>query len=300
MKPDLVLGVIKDMKWADIRPYVVSLACSGYEGHGVMYVENIDDEGRAKLKQRGFDVIDFESPLTEKNCNSWVDTAAWTDFGRWRYTLAKEYLDRNIGRFRNVIWTDVRDLMFQLNPSDWLVDNLSTRHRIIGAGECWKIGDQPHNAQWVKFTSPTDYPWLAEEEVICAGTVAGDAEMMAYFFEAMCRVSEAVEDRRANDQGIFNYLMRKSPFKEIFYTPRMNEGWTATAWGHKQYLEAAYSTDGAPVFNSEDYVVYTPNRVTPFSIVHQYDREINWRSGIEQIMEAAESAPPTPQQHVSK
>ena len=289
MKPDLVLGVIKDMTWPDVRPYAVSLACSGYEGRGVMYVENVDDEARVNLKKRGFDIVDFQSPLTEKNCNSWKDTAAWTDFGRFRYTLAKSHMEQNAGRYRNVIWTDVRDLMFQLNPSDWLAENINANHRIIDAGECWKIGDQPHNAQWVRFTSPTDYDWLAEEEVICAGTVAGDAEAMSRFFDVMCGLSEAIEDRRANDQGIFNYLMRQSPFKETFYTPRMSEGWTATAWANKRYIDAAYSTDDAPVFNAEDYVVYTPGSVTPFSIVHQYDRDMNWCVGINKIMEAAEN-----------
>lgn len=289
MKTDVIIGAITGLTWPEIRPYAVSLSCSGFEGEMVMLVNGISPEVRDNLAREGFVVIDFDLPADFKghSCDSAKDIPAWTGFGQYRYKPAIDFLAANSDRFRYVIWTDVRDLIFQTNPIDWLEDNLTPPYRLVVARECWKIKDQPHNNQWAKFTAPNDYEWLKEEEVLCAGSVAGEAEIMLELFSAIWRAAQTL-DPRANDQGIFNYLMRQTPFKDACVVPSMAAGFAATGWKAKRYAPFAYSTDDSPVFNVDDYVVYTPDGVTPFAISHQYDRDVNWKICVEKIMESAE------------
>src|ERR1019366_9568414 len=80
-------------------------------------------------------------------------------------------------------------------------------------------------------------------------------------------------------------------FKEVFRIPKMAEGFCATGWPTKNLrsdLGMQYATDKAPVYMS-DYIVYTPDGQTPFSIVHQFDREPAWAAEISRLMAEADA-----------
>lgn len=286
---DVIIGAVTKLAWPEIRPYAISLSSCGFEGEMVMFVNEVSAEVRSNLAREGFTVIDFDLPaeLDGHSCDSSKDIPAWTEFGQYRYKPVIEFLQANLARFRYVIWTDVRDLIFQDDPIAWLEENLQEPYRLVAARECWRIKDQPHNNQWVKCAFPADYEWLKEQEVLCAGTVAGNANTMLDLFLAIWDAAQTL-DVRANDQGVFNYLMRSPRFQNVCVVPSMAAGFVATGWNTKRYVPFAYSTDDSPVFNVEDYVVYTPDGVTPFSIVHQYDRDVNWKFCVEKIMESAE------------
>ena len=290
MKRDVIMGVAKDLRWSELAVYAVSLARCGFEGDKVLFVEGLETEAREKLTTLGFILIDFQTPenIRSKDCASHEDAVAWMRFNRFRYKPAIDFLE-SCTDLRYVVWVDVRDLYFQSDPIAWLEDNLKAPYRFVGARECVQIKNQHHNAVWAEHVSPTDFPWLKEEEVLCTGTIAGDAEFMLHVLKTLYEVANAIPDIQACEQGTFNYIVRKSPeLKRTMYVPHMAEGWTATAWNTKRYMPYAYSTDDAPVFGTDDYVVYTPDGVTPFSIVHQYDRDQNWKFCIEQIMRAAQ------------
>lgn len=282
---DAVIGVVKDMSWPDLRPYAVSLSRCGFGGDKILFTENIPQDAAGHLRQLGFRLVEFQSALSAEDCTA-GNTANWGAFGRERYEVVGNFLASRLRLFRNVIWTDVRDVVFQTDPALWLSENLH-RPGIVAAGECWRIGDQPHNAQWAEHASPTDYARLKEKEVVCGGTLAGDSLSMLTLFQCMTSLCEHIKDPLAGDQGILNYLLwaSGSMLSGTVYVPRMREGWTATAWATKHYLPNAYTVDEAPVFDTSDHVVYTPDGVTPFSIVHQYDRDADWKNAITAIME---------------
>jgi hypothetical protein len=289
VKRDLVIGVVTKLSWTELRPYAVSLARCGFEGAKVLLVNGLDTEARNKLAELGFWLVDFELPecFVGHSCNAQTDVPAWTGFGQFRYKPAIDFLAERVDDFRYVIWTDVRDLVFQTDPSSWLEDNLKPPYKLVVARECWLIKDQPHNNQWLKFTAPDEYDELKHHEVLCAGSVAGTSDIMLTLFERIWKAVQVL-DPRANDQGVFNWILRKSPFQEVCAVPSMAAGFIATGWSNKRYIPEAYQTDASPVFNAQDYVVYTPDGKTPFSIVHQYDRDQNWKFCIEKIMEIAE------------
>lgn len=288
MTRDLVMGVATGYTWPELRPYAVSLAKCGFEGEKLMFVNGLAPETVYKLESLGFSLIEFELPKELADCDSQSNVGAWTILGQYRHFLAERYLKEHTGKFRFVLWTDVRDVVFQTDPFEWIAEHLKEPYSLIAARECWRIVNQPHNNQWARFTAPAEYDWLKEQEVLCAGTIAGTAETMLKLHAAIYAAAQTL-DPRSNDQGIFNYIVRKAPFLELCIVPNMAAGFVATGWNTKRYEPYAYSTDDAPVFNVGDYVVYTPDGVTPFVISHQYDRDGNWRYCIEKIMETADA-----------
>ena len=291
-KRDVVIGVVTGLSWAELRPYAVSLSRCGFEGDKVLLVNNLADDVRANLTRLGFILVDYELHEKLKDCNAQSNVNAWTYFGKYRWYVASAFLKENLDKYRYVIWTDVRDLMFQTDPSEWLND-LPEPFAIVASKECWLIKDQPHNNQWAIFTtagSEEDYMWLREQEVLCSGCVAGKAATMIELFDAIFEFSEKA-DPRANDQGIFNYVVRKPPFRDVTMVPFMEAGFIATGGARKRYEQHAYTTDDAPIFDISEYVVSTPIAKEPFCIVHQYDRDPNWKFCIEQIMKAADELP---------
>ena len=290
---DAVIGVVKGYNWSDLRNYAVSLSRCGFEGEKLLFVDGISEEATKNLTRLGFTLVSYENPdsIRGKKCGSQEDPMAWGFFGRWRFRPVIDYLEPRISEYRNIVWCDVRDVMFQTDPSVWLEENMAPA-KLIGAAEGYLIKDQPHNALWAKCTAPHDYEeWFKNEEVVCSGTFAGEAQTMLKVFEHMFWLHESIDDPRAFDQGLWNFTARSSPFREVFRIPKLSEGFCATGWPSKQNAPGmGYQTDKSPVYRT-DFVVYAPDTGVPFSIVHQYDREPRWVEQINRIMIDAEKPP---------
>ena len=114
-----------------------------------------------------------------------------------------------------------------------------------------------------------------ENDIICGGTIAGDAEAMRDLISGIYSLT----CKNVNDQTALQYLMRRSPFKEISRVPKNAEGFCATlSWqcgAGKAKLGHAL-TDDIVFFDNANVQVMTPDHRTPFAIVHQYDRDGWW------------------------
>ena len=269
---DAVIGVIKNYDWEKIRAYVVSLNRSGFTGAKLMFVEGVTVAAREGLVTNGFTLIDFKTPpdfVAEEQKD-------YLTFGRYRFKPVIDYLKQQ-PKFRNLIWCDVRDQVFQSNPSVWLEQNTAPA-QIIAAGEGWLVKDEGYNDGWTKKVSPQDYEWLREQEICCSGTFAGTADAVLGIFERIWEMTLASRNAGANnaDQGMFNRVIRTSPQKEVTRIPRMREGFCATWFPAKSNDPKLIPNYGKPLFAS-DGIVYTPETHTPFCMVHQFDRDPFWR-----------------------
>ncbi len=256
---DLIIGSIKDFDEPALRPFIHSLTRTGYTGDRIMFSHNITAAAHAKLQKYGFQV----RPGHGGDHGTFLE--------RSRFIAPIEFLKKHAHEYRYVVWVDVRDLIFQVNPSVWLEQHMGN-YKILGAGECILIKNQSLNDWWIaRMFDHADFRWLREHEVCCGGTLAGTADMMYAALDKILALTTA----GANDQAALNYMLRISPFKEVAHVPRMAEGFCCTC---SQFLSSGDDggeerwTDRAPVFNRNDGVVYTPDGVTPFSIVHQIDR----------------------------
>jgi len=290
---DAVIGVVKNCSWPYLRNYAVSLAKCGFGGDKILFVDDITSEARKKLLELDFILVDYDAPgLKKKEFNSWEgDPLAWGFFGRWRWLPVINWLSPRIAEYRNIVWCDVRDVIFQTDPSEWLAENITADVMLFGASEGGPIKDQSFNANWVQRTSPKDWEWMKEEEICCSGTFAGEAKIMLDVFKHMYQLHLDIKDPAAFDQGLWNFTARSEPFKKYFRIPKMKEGFCATGWPSKADTFMPYTMDEPPVWDWQDMVCYSPGTHVPFCIVHQYDREPAWATQIRNIFQDTDTPP---------
>ncbi len=277
MIEDITIAVSKGLDWPTLRPYAVSLTRTGFRGMKLFFVEDTNQEVRDNLLRLGFTVIDRVTPPYTPAEIAYAGPAhnLTCAYGRNRFIPVIDFLKRFPGRFRYVIWTDVRDLIFQTDTSAWLESNLAP-HKIVVAGLGHLIKACPiYNDPWVHAADPKNYSWIRETEALCPGTMAGEAEAMLALIEGIYYGCLATKNPVATDQGMLDVLVRTS-FKDIARAPRMQEGFSAQWFPSKNADTSILPGYGFPVFNKTDGVVYTPETHVPFSTVHLYDRDSEW------------------------
>ena len=284
---DLVMTVVRGYDWAPLKHYAVSLARCGFKGTKLMLVQNISELARKNLLDLGFKLVDF----------SVVDPLR--GFGTIRFEPAAEFLRNNKG-FRYVICTDMRDVVYQSDPSVWLEQHLSP-YRLLASSEGVLIKHEHYNDQWVRQAFPEDHVWIREHEVCNSGAIAGDAEMMLAVFEKIYEISLLSNENTGGflDQGLWNYVLRISPFKEVIRISKTDESFfTSCNWflvhDAGRSAESTYGwmwIDKPPVMR--EGLVYPVGSSEPYCIVHQYDRDDEWKAAVEQRYNSDTMAGPT-------
>ena len=269
---DLVISVVKGMyKWSDFEPFVVSLERTGFKGRKVMVIWGGSTQVRENLIRHGFTLVDFTSRRS-----------SYGSFCTERFEPALGAIRSLLPDLRYMVWSDWRDVVFQTNPSSWLERNLG-ESKIIGCSECVKIQDEHYNRQWVREAAGcVAYETVKHEEILCAGTLAGEANAL---YSALYKMYEILDETPSKiDQGVLNWVLRITPFKEITRVPRMSEGFCASCnWflipGEFTGAGEGAWTDDKPQLTSSG-TVCPKGSDQPFCIVHQYDRDARWKTVI--------------------
>lgn len=220
-------------------------------------------------------------------------------FGTIRFSPAAEFLRNNKG-FRYVMCTDMRDVVYQRDPSPWLEQNLSP-YKLLASSEGVLIKNEQYNDQWVKQAFPEDHAWIRENEVCNSGAIAGEADAMQAVFEKIYEISlrSTSETGGFLDQGLWNYVLRVSPFKEVTRISKTNESFfTSCNWflvhDYGRTAESTYGhmwIDEPPVML--EGLIYPKGRSEPYCIVHQYDRDAAWKVAVEKRYSSEEPQPST-------
>lgn len=251
---DLILGVFAnhDLDW--LEAYMVSSQRCGFRGRKILLVWNVATDVRAKLAEYGFELIDVP-PATG-------------NFFAYRDKLAYEFL-RDHQEFRFVFWMDIRDLVFQTDPSVWMEKNLGD-HEIVAGSECIRIKDETINDNWLKdiFDRET-YLRIREHEVLNGGTFAGTASAMRDVFKRIHGIAQTTNI--IAEQAALNVVLREE-FEGRYLVPRMSEAFAIVCYGFGNKTDW---TDQPATLR--DGVLYPAGSDTPFAIVHQYDRHREWK-----------------------
>ncbi len=264
---DVTIAVIDNLSWMELRPYASSLVLSGFTGIKMILVTPYTpQEVRFNFTRLGFTLIEGEAP--PKNPAQW-DTWGWRRFAQAANVL-RQYKD-----LRYVIWTDARDVIFQSDPSVWLEKNLAPAQMVV-AGLNHFIKDCPTwNDAWLSVTSPKDYVRVREFEACACGTFAGAADAMIRMFEDINVMCTGTTHSNVTDQAAFNALVYTT-HEEVTRVPKLQEGFSAQWWPAKSSEPRTFKTDGFPVFDTSEGIIYVPETKTPFCIVHLYDRDATW------------------------
>lgn len=281
---DMVVGCITGYTFDKIAPWVNSLDRSGFTGDKVMICYNISYDVAQELANRGYSVLAFEKDDANKtfkfnqpNFNIVVERF----FHMWY--LLKRYR----GQYRNIICTDVKDVVFQSNPSDWLEKNLGDK-KINVACESIRYTDE----EWGKHNLYKSFgPFIFEENVnnliFNAGTISGEFDTMIDLFlqiYLMCNGTQRyIEGGGGPDQAALNIILNMKPYKDITRFTMSEEGWAAQLGTTGPQIKGKYGhllVENRPEFSKIKGLV-TTSTGEPFALVHQYDRVPYWKDDIE-------------------
>jgi len=269
---DVIVGFITGYTFDKIKPWVNSLDKCGFTGDKYMVCYDIEAGVMEELASRGYRVVKADLNGTNVVLSRFKDL--WHLFTN---VIQEEY--------RYLITTDVKDVVFQTNPSKWLEENLGNK-KINVASESLLYKNEPWGDNNLRLSfGDIIHKSKRENLIVNAGTISGDFKTMLdlalniYFFCG--RSQEHVSGGGGPDQAALNVLLSLSPFKEVTNVAVSESGYAAQLGTTGIQVQSKFHNHLLePIPTLIDGVVYTSKGI-PFSIVHQYDRT-PWKNIIEE------------------
>jgi len=257
-----ILGCITKYTVDDIKPYVESIKQSGFNGNKVMLVYDVSEETLKYLDDNGWLLV--QSELYEH-----IILQRFRDI----YALLDQ-LETDI-----IIWTDVKDLVFQNNPIHWIEKNM--KKDILALSECVKFKDDSWAVVNAGSSFPLEWEWLQDKISYCAGTIVGKKEAIRDLFIDIYRWSKTTANpQQLSDQAAYNVLINLHQFKNVVQFVNQEEGFatqlgTVFIKGNELPI-----TEPTPIYKNGKFYNQNGNE---FCIVHQYDRNPQIKEEIKQL-----------------
>jgi hypothetical protein len=272
---DLIVGCATNYDWSKLKYWVNSINASGFEGDKVLILMNCDKDTVKKISDSGFSIIAFNQ---DTDGNLTYESSMMVHVERFFhiYQLLKDNL------YRYVITTDVKDVVFQQNPSVWLENNFTDSDDLIFSSESMKYKDEPWgNQNLLETFGPQIYEDFKNHTIFNVGVLAGRGYAMR---DLMMNIFASCMHRpiKICDQSTFNFLISQHPYLKTSKYTKSEDGWacqlgtTADPSKIEQFrpflLEPSPKLEGDKVLTSEGI---------EYIIVHQYDRVPEWKKVIE-------------------
>lgn len=278
---DLVIGVIHNYGWEEVKNWVLSLNASGFSGRKVLIAYTMKPGLADKLKEHDIELIaaDFHS-RGEKLSIPPLKVIDIRHFHIWYFLK-----DLDLNDYQYVISTDVRDVIFQSNPSDWLNKHFGERDMFLAPSEGIRLQDEPWNARFMyEGFGPIIYDYFKEAIVVNCGTIAGRA---SYFRDmALTLFSLAERNLMFNmdciDQTsllVLMYTLAKAEVRLVYH----DEGWACQCGVmlDPQKIDTFRPKLLDPEPRVKNELVYTSTDKL-FALVHQYNRIPELNAAIEE------------------
>jgi hypothetical protein len=281
MMKDIVIGSITGYDFDKIKPWVNSLDTCGFDGVKVMICYNVDYETVEELVKRNYTILAFSKNDSLKRFEYKQDFSIVVE----RFLHMWYFLKKMSGQYRYIIATDVKDVVFQTNPSTWLEQNIGDKE-INVACESVKYSDEPwgdHNL--LKAFGPLLHEHNRNNLIYNAGTVSGKFDTMLDFFlnvYMLCNgTSHTTPGGGGPDQAAVNILLNMKPYRDITNFATSEQGYAAQLGTTGPQVAGKYGdvlVEKSPIL--VDNMVCTSTG-QPFALVHQYDRVPEWKKIIE-------------------
>lgn len=244
-KKDLIISATTRYTKDQLYNYVESINRCGFTGDKIMVIYDVNDETIDYLKDNGWEL--FKSELEGHIHMHRLITMYWV----------LKQLNRD---YRYMITTDVRDVIFQWNPSEWLENKLEkdilvSTENVLYEHESWgkkNILEGYNELLWDRYRN----------NLSCnVGVLAGKYQSMRDLLLLNYLVSQAGNTEHFTDQSSFNFIIHNSIAKDAVQITGIEEDWALQlgTLDNKNLI-------GKQFHKKEDFV-----------IIHQYDRvpEIN-------------------------
>lgn len=260
----IIFGCITKYSPNDIQPYVESIEQSGFGGKKIMLVYDVPNETIEYLKSKGWEL--YGSELQQH-----IILQRFRD----AYKILELYWNETI------IWTDVKDVIFQKDPTDWIEKNM--KKEIMAFSECITFKDDDWAVVNAGTSFPIEWEWLQDKTSYCAGTIVGKGFALKDLFIEIYRWSMTSENNgQLSDQAAYNVLINLNHFKENVQFVNQEEGF-ATQLGTVLIKKNQFGDkllEPTPLFD-KDAIIRNQNKES-FVIVHQYDRDKKLKEIIEE------------------
>ena len=276
----MVVGATSGYTFDQIRYWINSLDRSGFAGQRVVLVGNGDDNLVRQLGARGCQVVTRAALIGSSADADGPTTFLDRDMCVERYLLLWKFLScLSADDVGFVIFVDMRDAIFQLNPSKWLVDHIGEK-KLVVSSEGLKYADEPWNRQSLREAfGPAVFDYMQDRLVWNCGTIAGELGLLRELSLNLYLCSRTVAYA---DQAALNVLLSLEPYSGVTFFDRGEAGWAceaATMVGSARGPDLSYKFAGLePLFDGD--AVYTRGG-RPYCVVHQYDRIPAWKVRLE-------------------
>ena len=272
---DLIVGCSTNYDWSKLKYWVNSINASGFEGDKVLILMNCDKDTAQKITDAGFSIIAFNQ---DANGNLTYQSQLMVHVERFVH-IYKLLKDNN---YRYVITTDVKDVIFQKNPSTWLENNLTDKEDLVFSSESMKYKDEPWGRQnLTECYGQGIYEDFKNNTIFNVGVLAGRGYAMRdlvlqLFLNCINRPIPIV------DQAVFNVMISRHPYLNSTMYTVSEDGWACqlgtTADPSKIDSFKPFLLEPSPKLEGDKVVTSTG---IEYTIVHQYDRVPEWKKIIE-------------------
>jgi len=256
----LILGSSKGLSLEQLYPWASSAAKTGNR----VVLLSMDDNNMLALQLRG---IGVEVIKVTPNNNLSPHNA--------RFALQHDYLMKCQEEYALV--TDVRDVVFQKDPIDWMKRNLG-EFEAVCSSEGLAYKDEPWGNANLKEGYPELYDTHKDNTIVNVGVIGGKTRRVATICQTiydMCKVNKAY----LSDQSSFNVLCAKEEMSSVIYKATSKEDFCINAgtfvrnavggWFVLNDSTAHLLKEPEPVLEGKIVKTYEG---LPYCIIHQWDR----------------------------
>ena len=282
MKKDLIIGAASNYTWNQIKFWINSIKKTGFTGDVVIVGTNMDKETQDKLTENGVKTSLYGIVQSDGSVKAHSNGAPHVE----RFFYIYNFLNTIEDEYQHIITTDVRDVIFQTNPSDWLEENLLS-HFLVASEEGMKYKHEPWGNQNLHDTfGPFFHNILKEASIKNVGVIAGDLNyvrsLLVLLFQMSINRPIAIVD-----QAVFNFIIALDPYNYDTLFTTNKDAWAIQLGTTKEAVRAGGGDLGAvyrnklqdyeklyydmqPVFTADGEVINADQK--KFCIVHQWDR----------------------------
>ena len=261
MTSDLIMGAVDGYDFYEIEPFLVTLGQSGYRGHLALFAgRQISSRTKRKIAALAAEVVEFgdrfpfvPSPHPD-NVTALPEPIHICNF---RYFLYYDYLLKRGRNFRNVLITDVRDVMFQRDPFE---AGLSDAVHVAMENPAIPIGRCPWTAPWVVAAYGDEtLRQLETHAMSCSGTTMAPVALMMDYLRLMLSEIQRMRSGAAYlDQAAHNVVLHRKAMAAVRRLQNF-DGPILTIGSEPNYQ-----------LNEANELANTDGSV--IALVHQYDR----------------------------
>lgn len=247
---DLIIGAISNYTPDKIQNYIKSINTCGFTGDKIMISYDLPEETISYLQQEGWQIV----------------SSTLQGHPHMKRLIDIFYVLKSLeNKYRYVITTDVRDVVFQTNPSDFL-ENYLTKEVLVSSENILYKNEPWGNKNIMEGYGELWCDLFKDTEICNVGVLAGTLKGLTDLLLLNYMVSQGGNTEHYTDQSSFNFIINNYLIKDKIQIENNSGSW-ALQYGTLNNPKVLIP----PVITIKNNIILNHNN--PFCIVHQYDRD---------------------------